>query len=90
MNRSKQLFYFGVVIAVLLDLALFLFLSIAQMQYDDFYTEEKGNYGSWAGMSTFEKLTDFGFYAWLFIHLVLISLWLLKKIKILVKTNRNV
>ncbi len=38
-----------------LDLAIYLILGVAMMQYEDFYDESKGAYWSWESMTTFDK-----------------------------------
>ena len=40
---------------ILIDLAVYIFLGLLLMSYDDFYDESKGEYWSWESMSGFDK-----------------------------------
>lgn len=49
---------------VLFDLFIYFVLALLLMNYDDFYTESKGEYWSLASMTTSEKITYISFVAW--------------------------
>ena len=56
---------------ILFDIAVYIFLGMLLMNYEDFYDESKGEYWSLESMSVSDKLTYFGLQFW---HLVNIAL----------------
>ena len=54
-------------IVLILDLIVFLFLGVLLMDYDDFYQESKGEYGSFASMTPFQKSVEISFDIWVII-----------------------
>jgi len=49
---------------VIIDMAVYFLLGLMLMNYDDFYTEDKGKYWSLASMTTTEKITYIGLNVW--------------------------
>ncbi len=50
-------FFIGLLI-VSFDVFVYIILGVMTMQYDDFYDEIKGEYGSWASMTNFDKTVE--------------------------------
>ena len=68
-----------------IDLAIYLILGVAMMQYDDFYDESKGAYGSWESMTTFDKSVVVSLNLWHLVNVVAAILVIRKIIKMLRK-----
>jgi hypothetical protein len=68
-----------------LDLAIYLILGAAMMQYEDFYDESKGAYWSWESMTIFDKSVVVSLNFWYFINVVAAILVIRKIIKMLRK-----
>jgi hypothetical protein len=66
-------------IILTLDFIVFMFLSLLLMDYDDFYEESKGEYGSFNSMTPFQKGAEICFRIWIVLNLILLFL-ILKKI----------
>lgn len=69
---------------VIIDLAVYKLLGLLLMNYDDFYTEDKGEYWSLASMTTSEKITYIGLNVWHVINvlgIVYIGYRLTRKLK---------
>jgi hypothetical protein len=56
-------FFIGIGI-ILIDLAVYIFLGLLLMSYDDFYDESKGEYWSWESLSDFDKAVVIGLNIW--------------------------
>lgn len=69
---------------VIIDLSVYVILGLLLMNYDDFYTESKGEYWSLASMTMTEKITYIGLNTWHVINIIGIGYFvylLTKKIK---------
>ena len=73
MNRILTIKNVLIGIAVIIvDLAVYLFLGLLLMNYDDFYYESKGEYWSLESMMTSDKITYFGLQFWHLVNIILI------------------
>ncbi len=82
---SKKIFsirniLIGTVI-IAIDLAIYLFLGVMLMSYDDFYDERKGAYFSLESMTTAQKINYIGFDIWGIINLMVIAFIIYRLIK---------
>ncbi|GAB3532933.1 hypothetical protein GCM10027443_17430 [Pontibacter brevis] len=68
---------------ILIDLAVYIFLGLLLMSYDDFYDERKGEYWSWKSMSGFDKAVVSGIHVWNFINILVVCYLAYKAIKII-------
>jgi hypothetical protein len=74
-----------ILVFLFIDLAIYLILGIAMMQYEDFYDESKGAYWSWESMTTFDKSVVVFLNFWYFVNIVVVILVIRKIIKMLRK-----
>lgn len=82
MNRILTIKNVLIGIAVIIfDLAVYLFLGLLLMNYDDFYDESKGEYWSLESMTTSDKITYFGLQFWHLVNIVLIIYVLYRIVK---------
>lgn len=51
------------------DLAIYLFLGVYMMKYDDFYHEEEGPYWSWESMEWDEQLVSTLLFIWIWLNI---------------------
>jgi hypothetical protein len=69
------------VIIILLDLFLGIVLGVLLMDYDDFYQESLGEYGSWASMNNFQKLVSVGLQLWWISNVIVIGYIIYRMVK---------
>jgi len=55
---------------IIVDIFIFLFLGLLQMQYDDFYDESKGEYWSLASMNMQEKIFFLALQFWQILNII--------------------
>ncbi len=68
---------------IVVDLAVYIFLGLLLMNYDDFYDESEGPYWSLESMTTSEKITYIGLNIWHVINLIVVGIIVYKTIKFL-------
>lgn len=68
-------------VIIIIDLAIYLFLGVMLMDYDDFYDESKGAYFSLESMTTAQKINYIGFNIWGIINLIVICYIIYRLIK---------
>jgi hypothetical protein len=66
---------------IVIDLAVYMFLGLMMMSYDDFYDESKGEYWSWESMTTFDKSVVIGLYFWHAVNIIGICYIILKFVR---------
>lgn len=71
---------------IFFDLAVYLFLGVMLMGYDDFYEEGKGEYWSLISMTFWQKVNYIGLYLW---HLININFIVFLICKIVKKINEK-
>ncbi len=76
-------------VLILFDLAVYLFLGILLMNYDDFYDESKGEYWSLESMTFWQKANYIGLNLWHVINLIVIGYVIYRVIKKIRKTPYN-
>jgi hypothetical protein len=69
------------IVVIIFDLAVYIFLGLLLMNYDDFYDESKGEYWSLESMTTSDKITYFGLQFWHLVNIVLIAYLIYKIVK---------
>ncbi|WKD84948.1 hypothetical protein KCTC32516_00285 [Polaribacter huanghezhanensis] len=57
---------------ILIDLAVYIFLGTAMMDYDDFYEESKGEYMSLESMNYFQKSVFISLDVWNIINITIV------------------
>ncbi|MFZ4402046.1 MAG: hypothetical protein ACOYO1_18600 [Bacteroidales bacterium] len=87
MTKLKYIIYGFLVI--LFDIAIYIVLGLQLMKYDDFYTESKGEYWSFASMTFSEKMWTIGINIWNVINLIVIGFFIYRLIKGIIKTRHN-
>lgn len=75
------------IVLIVCDLAVYLFLGVMLMGYDDSYEESKGKYWSLASMNFEQKLNYICLYLWYLINVILICYFLFKILKNIRKTR---
>ena len=68
-------------VIIIIDLAIYLFLGVMLMSYDDFYDESKGAYFSLESMTNAQKINYIGFNIWGIINLIVIVFIIYRLIK---------
>jgi hypothetical protein len=71
---------------IIFDLAVYIFLGLLLMNYDDFYDESKGEYWSLGSMETSDKVAYLGLHFW---HLVNITLIIYVIYRIIKRIKKN-
>ncbi|MBA0885060.1 hypothetical protein [Flavobacterium undicola] len=71
---------------IVFDLAVYLFLGVMLMGYDDFYEESKGEYGSLESMTFWQKTNYISLNLWNLINIIFI-VFLIYKIVNKIKNN---
>jgi hypothetical protein len=56
------------IVVLILDCLVFVVLGLLLMNYDDFYDESKGEYGSFGSMTTYQKIIDISFNVWILLN----------------------
>ena len=74
---------------IFFDLAVYLFLGLMLMGYDDFYEESKGEYWSLASMTFWQKVNYIGLQLWHLINIILIVFLLFKIVNKFKKKQSN-
>lgn len=69
---------------ILIDLAVYIFLGLTLMNYDDFYDESKGPYWSLDSMTSSEKMTFIGLNVWYVLNVFVLG-WVIYRIVRLLK-----
>jgi hypothetical protein len=69
---------------IVLDLAVYLFLGVMLMEYDDSYEESKGEYWSLESMTFWQKVNYISVYIWYLVNIIFI-VFLIYKIVIGIK-----
>ena len=72
---------------VIVDIAVYLFLGLLLMNYDDFYDESKGEYWSLESMNTTEKATYIGFNIWGALNILFVCYLLYRAYNLIGKAN---
>lgn len=57
---------------IVFDLAVYLFLGLMLMNYDDFYEESKGEYFSLASMTFWQKVNYISINLWVLLNVIVI------------------
>ncbi|GAB4027323.1 hypothetical protein GCM10028773_58370 [Spirosoma koreense] len=70
-----------VVFLVLVDLFMYSALGISMMAYDDNYNESKGEYWSWASMTSFDRIISISLSIWNIINVIVVVYLLYKQYK---------
>lgn len=70
-----------VFVLILFDLAVYVFLGLMLMTYDDFYDESEGEYWSLESMTFWEKVNYLGLNAWHVINLIVLAYIIYRIIK---------
>ena len=70
---------------ILFDLAVYIFLGLMLMNYDDFYDESKGEYWSLESMTFWQKANYIGLNIWHVINLIVIGYVIYRAIKMIRK-----
>jgi hypothetical protein len=60
------------IIIIVLDLAIYIFLGLLLMEYDDFYESSKGEYFSLASMTVRQKVVWITYNIWIWLNLLAI------------------
>lgn len=66
---------------IVFDLAVYLFLGVMLMGYDDTYEESKGEYWSWGSMNFSQKVYCVSLNLWNLINIILIVFLIYKIVK---------
>ena len=66
---------------IILDLAVYIFLGLLLMGYEDFYTESEGEYWSLESMTLSEKVTYIGLNVWNVLNLIVFTYLVYRIIK---------
>lgn len=81
----KKLFTFKNILIslglIILDLAIYIFLGLMMMGYDDFYDESKGEYWSLASMTFWQKVNYISLNLWSFLNIILIGYLIYRIVK---------
>lgn len=74
---------------IVIDLAIYIFLGIMLMGYDDFYDENKGEYFSLESMNFWQKVNYISLELWNVINIILIAI-LLYRLVLILKSKRSI
>lgn len=74
---------------IVIDLAIYIFLGILLMSYDDFYDENKGEYFSLESMTFWQKANYISLELWNVINIILIAI-LLYRLVLILKSKRSI
>lgn len=74
---------------ILLNLAIYLFLGVMLIGYDDFYEESKGEYFSLASMTFWQKVNYISLYLWCLINIILLVFLIFKILNKVEKKQSN-
>ena len=78
--RNYKIWIIGI-LAVIVDLAIYIFLGLVHMMYTDFYDESQGEYESWGSYSSRDKAVVVGINVWYVLNLLLVGYVLYRVIK---------
>lgn len=70
---------------IITDLAVYVFLGLMLMSYDDFYDESKGTYFSLGSMTFWQKINYISLNLWHLINLIFIGFLVYKIVKYSIK-----
>ncbi len=70
-----------VLFIIFVDIAIFLFLGLLLMNYEDFYMEEDGPWYSLESMDLTDKLIYFGYNFWIFLNVIILMYLIIRFIK---------
>lgn len=73
---------------IIFDLAIYIFLGLALLNYEDFYDESKGAYFSLESMTFWQKVSYISLNIWYVVNIIFIG-FLIYKIAIKMFSNKN-
>lgn len=79
MRKFKRIII--ILLIVLMDLAIFLFLGLLLMNYEDFYTEADGPWYSLESMDLMDKIIYFGYNFWILLNAIILIYLIIRFIK---------
>lgn len=69
------------IVLIIFDLALYFFLSLMLMDYEDFYDESKGVYYSLESMTFWQKINYISLLLWYLVNIIFVIFLLYKIVK---------
>jgi hypothetical protein len=75
------------ILIIVLDLAIYVFLGLLLMEYDDFYESSKGEYFSLASMTVRQKVVWISYNIWSWLNLIAIGFLIYKLVTKSFKKN---